>query len=485
LGPQTTLKPGVKKKDPAEGVEIQKLWPYPAIPPETQDLVRRTLEVAIGKKMTEAGVKGLVSRVKEGHQPEDYPGQGSPAGLSSGPSSKTSVTGEAPKAQETGNQGQPKTGINSPQKGTGASGGPGLTATIPEKEIKADSPKEGMGTAESLFWGEMAGVPLISRIRSKIKKGEMPTFGEGFILTGCFTCRIFVGGWKHVGKPGLKLLGKGVKKLFHGAWEILRGGLKNGSVFGGVLKYVLQMASVALVVVLIVWLAWNWTFNHVSPLQSAKRLTAWPFHQVTALFGGKAVEPSSEKTTASPSVKTSGDGPAGGPATVQAVAAPLSAVPVSPIPPKKTARTGPAPEPAIPEGREEEVEGDRRMIDEITEDLFKMSYQNYPDMIDDLKSHLDHDYEEEFLREFVPDGKIKELRDGWLYLSFGYSEPVKLLKVDDDSETFLAQGTVYTQSDTNAKVVHPRRKVAITIHVVHNGKKEGKVDEVRNVAGGN
>jgi hypothetical protein len=177
------------------------------------------------------------------------------------------------------------------------------------------------------------------------------------------------------------------------------------------------------------------------------------------------------------------------PVTQAAVApvtqAPITAVPVSPIPPKKTARTGPAPEPAIPEGREEEVEGDRRMIDEITEDLFKMSHQNYSDMIDDLKSHLDHDYEEEFLSEFVPDEKIKELRDGWLYLSFGYSEPVKLLKVDDDSETFLAQGTVYTQSDTNAKVAHPRRKVAITIHVVHNGKKEGKVDEVKWVTAGN
>ena len=41
-----------------------------------------------------------------------------------------------------------------------------------------------MGTAESLFWGQLAGVSLVSRIRSKIKKEERPTLGESLILVG-------------------------------------------------------------------------------------------------------------------------------------------------------------------------------------------------------------------------------------------------------------------------------------------------------------
>ncbi len=72
LGPGSALKPGVK----AAGAETQKLWPYPPIPPETQDLVRRALEVAIDQELTEAGVKGLVGWVQDGHKPEDY-GSGS------------------------------------------------------------------------------------------------------------------------------------------------------------------------------------------------------------------------------------------------------------------------------------------------------------------------------------------------------------------------------------------------------------------------
>ena len=84
LGPGSTLKPGVKKKDAPEG-ERQVLWPYPPIPAETQELVRRALEVAINQKMTEAEVKGLVEWVKGGNEPETYfvSGEGKPVRLPS------------------------------------------------------------------------------------------------------------------------------------------------------------------------------------------------------------------------------------------------------------------------------------------------------------------------------------------------------------------------------------------------------------------
>ncbi len=72
LGPGSTLKPGVKKA----GDDSQKLWPYPAIPSEIQDRILGTLKVAIEEKMIEAGVKGLVAYVQEGHQPEEFGSRG-------------------------------------------------------------------------------------------------------------------------------------------------------------------------------------------------------------------------------------------------------------------------------------------------------------------------------------------------------------------------------------------------------------------------
>ncbi len=94
LGPGTGLKRGVRKKDPLagspsepaqanqgprlvasaqlDGSNTPKLWPYPPIPPETQDLVRRALVVAIDHQMIEAQVKRLVEAVKGGQRPEDY-----------------------------------------------------------------------------------------------------------------------------------------------------------------------------------------------------------------------------------------------------------------------------------------------------------------------------------------------------------------------------------------------------------------------------
>ena len=56
MGSGTGLKPGVRKKNLAEGEESQKLYPYPPIPPETIDLVCRALTVANDHGMTEESV---------------------------------------------------------------------------------------------------------------------------------------------------------------------------------------------------------------------------------------------------------------------------------------------------------------------------------------------------------------------------------------------------------------------------------------------
>ena len=104
LGPGTGLKPGVKAAGAA-----QKLWPYPAIPPETQDLVRRALAVAIDQEMTQAQVKALVQWVMQGNKPEDYPAKGfAPVQPTEGrpaqpkaATEKASVGGKAPAPSKT------------------------------------------------------------------------------------------------------------------------------------------------------------------------------------------------------------------------------------------------------------------------------------------------------------------------------------------------------------------------------------------------
>ena len=72
LGPESANKPGAIQKALAEGVEPPKLWPYPLIPSETQDLVRRALAVALDGHLTEAGVHSLVVSIKAGQLLEDF-----------------------------------------------------------------------------------------------------------------------------------------------------------------------------------------------------------------------------------------------------------------------------------------------------------------------------------------------------------------------------------------------------------------------------
>jgi ParB-like chromosome segregation protein Spo0J len=106
LGPGSGLKRGVRKKESAEGTgssaqgEPQVLWPYPAIPSETKDLVRQTLEKAFEMELTEAGLKGLVRFVQEGHRPEEY--KGTPEGQLGVKSEKLGVEKSEP--EETGEE---------------------------------------------------------------------------------------------------------------------------------------------------------------------------------------------------------------------------------------------------------------------------------------------------------------------------------------------------------------------------------------------
>jgi len=64
LGPGSTFKRGGNPNDPP-----QALYPYPPVPPETQDLVYRAFKVAIDHQMTKQQVIKLVEWVKAGNAP--------------------------------------------------------------------------------------------------------------------------------------------------------------------------------------------------------------------------------------------------------------------------------------------------------------------------------------------------------------------------------------------------------------------------------
>ncbi len=284
LGPGTGLKPGVKKKAPPTGSFLdpaqanqeprleasaqltQKLWPYPPIPPETQDLVRRTLAVACDQQMTEAGVRSLVEGILKGESPETF-----------------QVPVKEPKAKR-------RSTVGSPSPYAEASGDRQSTAN-PQPEIataqttpigaepRNDSSYHSkvkvptMGTGESLFWDQLAGVSIVSRIKSKIKKAERPAWWEALILAGA-TLLVPI---KWIGHLAWKALKWVARELFHRTRQAARGLAK---LVGGVVGGVLKMVFIVLLVLILIWGAYEVLFQHRSVGGLVKQVVMWPVHWV-------------------------------------------------------------------------------------------------------------------------------------------------------------------------------------------------------------
>ncbi len=294
LGPGTGLKPGVK----AAGVESQKLWPYPPIPPETQDLVRRTLAVAYDHQMTEAQVKRLVEGVKGGQQPEDFSKQkderqstvGSPS-----PSAEASGDRQSTANPQPGEEKLSKTGV-------AASLTPAYSAGTPRNDSKLKEPKvPTMGNAESLLWDGLAGVSIVSRIRAKIKKGERPTWWEFLILAGA-TLLVPIKWMGHLAWKALKWV---ARELFHRTRQAARGLARLvGGAGGKVLEWVLPWVFLFV----LGWLAYQNFFNHLSVGGAIKR----KFSVLSSEFWVKKPAKTEEQPKAiepSPFAKATGDRP--------------------------------------------------------------------------------------------------------------------------------------------------------------------------------
>jgi len=237
LGPYTPYKPGSWKRAIAQGQDPPKLWPYPLIPPETQELVHWAMVVAGEHDMSESQVKALVAHIKSGGQPEDYkpevkpPKKKAPAEGGSGivPEGSDSTTESAlPK-----NVSQPASGQRPqaegqdlsepiPEQGMGnKTQGIGTPNTVPQPLVVTPEPEP--KAASQNFWQELVNdlkevFQGFSAAAIKDALGKIPRDNKwqamGYILEKFIKAGFFK--FFHLVGVLLKHLGRLIYKSIHG-----------------------------------------------------------------------------------------------------------------------------------------------------------------------------------------------------------------------------------------------------------------------------
>jgi len=196
LGPYTPYKPGSWKKAIAQGQEPPKLWPYPPIPAETQELVHQALVEAGYRDMTEKQVKDLAAHIKAGGDPDQFEPTKKPPKTQT---HKVSTRGQGQTGQESQGvgsnmeQAHPPVGPTAQGRQEPSSHGPqtGQTANFTEKPAKEtettpkEAPPKGQGNItflaglKEVFQGFSAAA--IKDALGKIPKGSRWQ-ATGFIL---------------------------------------------------------------------------------------------------------------------------------------------------------------------------------------------------------------------------------------------------------------------------------------------------------------
>ena len=243
LGPAWTFKRGGNPNDPP-----QALYPYPPIPPETQDLVYRTLMVASDRQMTEVQVARLVEGVNAGEAPESFK-----AIVIQPKTAKATPSVPKPHVEEH-NLNAPihrehETGTTSHPTATHPHPAPATLAQAPPTEDKADSSMESAHPSHapqpevsaqgpSWFWKWMVGIKFISQMRSKVKKGETLTTTEKMLVSGHKAWQFFA--------PARKEIGKLFKEMVKGFCESVKKAL--GKTAKSILDFVLPLIFIGLLI---------------------------------------------------------------------------------------------------------------------------------------------------------------------------------------------------------------------------------------------
>jgi hypothetical protein len=272
LGPGTGLKRGGSPNDPP-----QALYPYPAIPPETQDLVYRTLVTAIDHQMTEAQVGKLVERVQAGMPADSFRESAHAPRPETSAQVPQSFEDTTPKIKTLSHSSLP------PEMADKVVELPVPSVPRPHAEAKpsgADShmesaqPKHGAQPEAShqVFWQWMLGISFIKQLRSKVKKGESLTLNEK-MLVGAYKI------YKVALEPAGKHIGRFAKWMFKGIWDSSKKAL--GKIFGKTVEVLLPW----LIVIGLVWgiLAF-FHFVVVSPWH-------WVEHKVISIFHHEDITP--------------------------------------------------------------------------------------------------------------------------------------------------------------------------------------------------
>ncbi len=441
LGPSSTLKPGVRK----EGDESQNLWPYPPIPTETQDLVRRTLEAAIDRGMTEAQVKALVDWIKAGNQPEDFNYQKKPVPANHSvfrpsPSSPEGVEGSSRPQGEKEGVSEASTQVTPSHHQTG-------------KGISADSPMESApGNRGPQHVASGHGLPPMNKGQERLLK---------FLLESVQ--------WV------IKAIGAVLKAIF---WTPFKGAVKD---LAKPAEDFMRFVWFWVIVLALLWAAYDRIF-HPGDL-TARFKSLMPAVSAKADTGGGASVSRSQTETHDLSVPISKSEI--GTAVTQAN--PSLNKPSSPA---KSANDGLSLQslsnrrsPEVPEELNNRMKDDAEDDAELAKTFFEKSYHNeYEDWQYYFDRKLSEEYCKVFYQKYLTPEKQQDLKDEKIYMTFEPAKPPKLLKFDDFSDDFLVQGVLTTRSDLNyPKKLISRKKVGLIVETYHNSDGSEAVVKVTEV----
>lgn len=394
LGPGTGLKRGVRK----EGEESQRLWPYPAIPAETQSLVLRALRVACDEYMTENQVKGLVAHIQQGRPPEEYRAKGGSAPVQPKARTPKTDTGQTPGKQEPG-----EPDLHS-QVATAIAGHElGKKLHVPSPVINRLFPwlTRQFQRVRGLFTGLGIKDPTLSTFLALL----LVLFVGSWLyhLTGRLLNRVWIGFAYSDLSPAPQGRGQALVVPSLGA-----GG--NGGTQGGSAK--------------------------LSPAPASGQAQ---LGQPGAATQTVPALPASTPDALSPK-----------PNTDQAVipAAPARAA----VPQRRDLAKNPPPAVEVPPERKEEVEkvGNRAKVFALN--FYGVAYLFMNDDLNSLTDSLDLDYAPDFVRAYYPLSRLDQIKRLKLYEGIELNHtPPRVIGLGKASETFLVEGVASLRSDANQK----------------------------------
>ena len=92
------------------------------------------------------------------------------------------------------------------------------------------------------------------------------------------------------------------------------------------------------------------------------------------------------------------------------------------------------------------AEADAPFVTQFAERFFGLSYSGYQDNLDYFKQQVAEGHLSEFMADYFPPGKIREIQEKKLVLSFKAAQPPKLVKTEGVMDQFLVKGTLTTES---------------------------------------